>query len=41
MGYRLVPDPVSEEKEIVEVTIDEIAEKMGVPVERLRVKKEE
>lgn len=41
MGYRLVPDPVSEEKEIVEVTMDEIAEKMGVPVERLRVKKEE
>lgn len=41
MGYRLVPDPVSEEKEIVEVTMNEIAEKMGVPVERLRVKKEE
>lgn len=39
-GYRLVAEPV-EEEEVVEVTMDEIAEKMGVPVERLRVKKEE
>lgn len=38
-GYRLIVDPAPEE-EIVEVTMDEIAEKMGVPVERLRVKKE-
>ena len=39
-GYRLVADPVAEE-EVVEVTMDEIAAKLGVPVERLRVKKEE
>lgn len=39
-GLRLAVDPVPEE-EIVEVTMDEIAGKMGVPVERLRVKKEE
>lgn len=38
-GYRLIVDPAPEE-EIVEVTMDEIAGKMGVPVERLRVKKE-
>lgn len=38
-GFRLIVDPAPEE-EIVEVTMDEIAEKMGVPVERLRVKKE-
>ena len=38
-GLRLAVDPVPEE-EIVEVTMDEIAEKMGVSVERLRVKKE-
>lgn len=39
-GYRLVAEPEPEEG-IVKVTMDEIAEKMGVPVERLRVKKEE
>lgn len=38
-GFRLFVDPAPEE-EIVEVTMDEIAGKMGVPVERLRVKKE-
>ncbi len=38
-GYRLIVDPAPEEG-IVEVTMDEIAEKMGVPVEWLHVKKE-
>lgn len=39
-GLRLAVDPAPEEG-IVEVTMDEIAEKMGVPVEWLHVKKEE
>lgn len=38
-GLRLAVDPAPEEG-IVEVTMDEIAEKMGVPVEWLHVKKE-
>lgn len=40
-GYRLVAEPAPEEETIVEVTMDEIAQMKGVPVERLRVKKEE
>ena len=39
-GFRLIVDPAPEE-EIVEVTMDEIAKLKGVPVERLRVKKED
>lgn len=39
--YRLAVDSVEDEEEIVEVTMDEIAKMKGVPVERLRVKKEE
>lgn len=41
IGYRLVAEPVEDETGIVEVTMDEIAKMKGVPVERLRVKKEE
>lgn len=37
-GYRLVVE--SEEEEIIEVTMDEIAKMKGVPVERLHIKKE-
>lgn len=37
-GYRLVVE--SEKEEIVEVTMAEIAEMKGVPVERLHIKKE-
>lgn len=36
--YRLVVE--SEEEEIIEVTMDEIAKMKGVPVERLHIKKE-
>lgn len=39
-GFRLIVDPAPEE-EIVEVTMDEIAKLKGVPVERLRMKKED
>ncbi|WP_410261270.1 hypothetical protein [Alistipes putredinis] len=39
-GFRLVADPAPKE-EIVEVTMDEIAKLKGVPVERLRMKKED
>lgn len=37
-GYRLVVE--SEEEEIIEVMMDEIAKMKGVPVERLHIKKE-
>ena len=39
-GYRLKLDPIPEEDEIHEFSMDEIAEKMGVPVEKLKIKKE-
>lgn len=39
-GWRLVADPKPED-ETVELTMDEIAKKVGVPVEKLRIKKEE
>lgn len=39
-GWRLVADPEPED-ETVELTLDEIAKKVGVPVEKLRIKKEE
>lgn len=39
-GWRLVADPEPED-ETVELTMDEIAKKVGVPVEKLRIKKEE
>lgn len=39
-GWRLVADPAPED-ETVELTMDEIAAKVGVPVEKLRIKKEE
>lgn len=38
-GCRLVADPEPED-ETVELTMDEIAEKVGIPVEKLRIKKE-
>ncbi len=38
-GYRLVADPEPED-ETVELTLDEIAEKVGIPVEKLRIKEE-
>lgn len=38
-GFRLVADPEPED-ETVELTMDEIAEKVGIPVEKLRIKKE-
>lgn len=38
-GYRLVADPEPED-EMVELTLDEIAEKVGIPVEKLRIKKD-
>lgn len=38
-GYRLVADPEPED-ETVELTMDEIAEKVGIPVEKLRIKKD-
>lgn len=40
-GWRLDAEPVEDEKEIVEVTLDKIAELMKVPVDRIRVKKED
>lgn len=40
-GFRLVADPEPEENETVELTLDQIAEKLGIPVEKLRIKKEE
>lgn len=39
-GFRLVAEPAPED-DTVELTMDEIAEKVGVPVEKLRIKKEE
>lgn len=39
-GWRLVSDPDPEE-DTVELTMDQIAERVGVPVEKLRIKKEE
>lgn len=39
-GWRLVADPEPED-ETVELTMDEIAKKVGIPVEKLRIKKEE
>lgn len=39
-GFRLVADPTPED-ETVELTMDEIAAKVGVPVDKLRIKKEE
>lgn len=39
-GWRLVADPEPED-DTVELTMDEIAKKVGVPVEKLRIKKEE
>lgn len=39
-GLRLVADPAPED-DTVEMTMDEIAAKVGVPVEKLRIKKEE
>ena len=37
-GFRLVADPI--EEETVELTMDEIAKKVGIPVKKLRIKKE-
>lgn len=39
-GFRLVADPAPED-DTVELTMDEIAAKVGIPVEKLRIKKEE
>ena len=39
-GYRLVADPEPEDDK-VELTLDEIAKKVGISVEKLRIKKEE
>ena len=39
-GFRLVADPEPED-EMVELTLDEIAEKFGIKPENLRIKKEE
>lgn len=39
-GWRLVADPEPGD-ETVEMTLDEIAKKVGVPVDKLRIKKEE
>lgn len=39
MGYRFF-QPEMEEKEITELTMDEIAEKFGLPVDKIRVKKD-
>lgn len=38
-GWRLVADPEPED-ETVELTMDEIAKKVGVPVGKLRIKKD-
>lgn len=38
-GFRLVADPEPED-ETVELTLDQIAKKVGIPVEKLRIKKE-
>ena len=39
-GYRLVPQEEYGEKEITELTMDEIADKFGLPVDKIRVKKD-
>ena len=39
-GWRLVANPAPED-DTVELTMDEIAAKVGVPVDKLRIKKEE
>lgn len=39
-GYRLVFQEEDGEKEITELTMDEIAEKFGLPVDKIRVKKD-
>lgn len=39
LGYRLDIEPLSEEK-TVEISMDEIAEKWGIPKDQLRIKKE-
>lgn len=39
-GFRLVAEPEPED-DTVELTMDEIAKKVGVPVEKLRIKKQE
>lgn len=40
MGFRFVAEPATED-DTVELTMDEIAAKVGIPVEKLRIKKEE
>lgn len=39
-GGRLVAEPTPESDDSVEVSMAEVAEKLGVPVEKLRIKKE-
>lgn len=39
-GSRLVAEPAPESDDSVEVSMAEVAEKLGVPVEKLRIKKE-
>uniref|UniRef100_UPI003FD8C5FB hypothetical protein n=1 Tax=Alistipes putredinis TaxID=28117 RepID=UPI003FD8C5FB len=39
-GGRIVAEPTPESDDSVEVSIAEVAEKLGVPVEKLRIKKE-
>lgn len=39
-GYRLVLQEEDGEKEITELTMDEIADKFGLPVDKIRVKKD-
>ena len=39
-GYRLDIEPLSEEGKTVEISMDEIAEKWGIPKDQLRIKKE-
>lgn len=40
LGCRLAIEPVPESDDSVEVSMAEVAEKLGVPVEKLRIKKE-
>ena len=41
LGYRLAIEPVPESDDSVEVSMAEVAEKFGIPVEKLRIKKEQ
>lgn len=40
VGYRLDVEPLPEEEKTVEISMDEIAEKWGIPKDQLRIKKE-